>query len=473
MEKSKQKDKWIVVFITALSICGQTSVMFSPGLRTFDYKQHFNETQTKVNLLNGSYIIMALPMGIITMFLIDRTGLNKLIKFCCWSQTIGSSIRLIGHFLKIFELSLFGQFVSAFCQGINLAPGKVGDVWFESDERTLATALVTSGNMVGILYASLFGGLDISLNTFTILVTFPQIIAGPICFVIFRIFKIREHDRELENIKRNEVERTFTFVAKEIFQLFKNRNYILLAIAYMSTLGASIVIVQLSYQIMCPLGYTRFFIVTIVTTSALAAGVFGATVISKLIDNCHYKKHVVIQKSILAINSLAGTAFFFIIKEPLHDNPFNKYILLMACIFQSFLSSGCMGLILNLAVETTYPIGVGVSNGVLWVSVNVFAASIMAVIHNVKGEYSVEELKAFNSTCHLDDSAGSSTSDTRNEIKPVDKFNNGFLVMFGLIFVLTLAHIIFYKCEFRRTKAEEQDKDNERRSAEEIDELKK
>ena len=49
--------------------------------------------------------------------------------------------------------------MAAFAQGVNILHGKVGDVWFESDQRTQAIAVISGANLLGCLFCNILRGI--------------------------------------------------------------------------------------------------------------------------------------------------------------------------------------------------------------------------------------------------------------------------------------------------------------------------
>ena len=206
-KSNNQKTKYIVLFYSTFCILAQVTLMLSINLRAFDYMKHFDIDQKLCNSAALIYLIVGLIAGTIITFKIDDLGLMNIIYFTSLVQFFGSGIRLLGFYYHDYRICLVGQGISALCRGINMVPGKVANEFFENESRTQAASFMTLGNSMGFIMTSVLSGMDLSLESYNLITTMPQLLAGP--GVLVMIFMLRKEAFKKEEYQKEEMETAY------------------------------------------------------------------------------------------------------------------------------------------------------------------------------------------------------------------------------------------------------------------------
>ena len=96
-----------------------------------------------------------------------------------------------------------------------------------------------------------------------------------------------------------------------------------------------------------------------------------------------------------------------------------------------------------------HPIGVGVSNGILWVATNLGTVLVSTTILKTSPSYEVETLIQNNSTCHLTDAPGEQL------VEPVIDLRLSLKILCAVFVLIHISYCVFFKCDYKRTKAEQ------------------
>jgi MFS family permease len=118
-----------------------------------------------IDLMSTMYMIVYIPFAGASSWLIKRFSFRTCIVISAFLNSLGSILRWIAGKPNIYAILLVGQMVSAVAQALFLAlPAELSAMWFPSNERGLATAIVVSGNQFGVALGLLFSPLAITDN---------------------------------------------------------------------------------------------------------------------------------------------------------------------------------------------------------------------------------------------------------------------------------------------------------------------
>nr|XP_033773990.1 solute carrier family 49 member A3 isoform X2 [Geotrypetes seraphini] len=127
--------------------------------KTADY---FQCSPTEVNWLSLVYLIITIPFGLVTSWILDTTGLKFSVILSSWLNMIGSVIRFLSTVDFIAQGSsryvclLIGQCFCAAAQPLVLfSPTKLAALWFPEHQRAIANMISSMSNPLGVLIANL------------------------------------------------------------------------------------------------------------------------------------------------------------------------------------------------------------------------------------------------------------------------------------------------------------------------------
>ena len=116
-----------------------------------------------VNFLSLCYLLIAIPAGFFSFWLIDNFGLRTSVNIGAWFNFLGAGIRVVSSIDSAngspivsqpykYAVLVVGQCFCALAQPfIMFVSSKFATTWFAEDQRSLANTLALGSNTVGIL----------------------------------------------------------------------------------------------------------------------------------------------------------------------------------------------------------------------------------------------------------------------------------------------------------------------------------
>ena len=116
-----------------------------------------------INYLSLCYLIIAVPAGFFSFWLIDNFGLRTSVNLGAWFNFVGACIRVLSSIdsangeplvaqANKYTVVILGQCMCALAQPfIMFVTTKFANTWFAEDQRSLANTLALGSNTVGIL----------------------------------------------------------------------------------------------------------------------------------------------------------------------------------------------------------------------------------------------------------------------------------------------------------------------------------
>jgi FLVCR family MFS transporter 7 len=105
-------------------------------------------------------------MSVVGSWTIDTLGLHATIILGAWLQAAGTSLRVLGGFMDIeheVSLTVLGQFIAATAMPFFInTPPLLSKTWFDTQERTTATAISVNANACGVAFVYLVAPLIVT-----------------------------------------------------------------------------------------------------------------------------------------------------------------------------------------------------------------------------------------------------------------------------------------------------------------------
>lgn len=240
---------------------------FRPGGHNFLNALYVDaKTVQSMNMVNT---FMGPIVGFFACILVDQLDVIMFSQLCGWFFTIGTIIKLTGFYLRIFKLSLFGQFITTFGIGINFVPSKISNEWFTEKERGLITAVLVAGNSLGTVFVFSVASSPVSLEMYTIIACFLAVLSGPVSSYLLKGYpRYKNNEKPVHVAKFSDWIKVFRI--PQMYPLFFGIS---------SAIGMAISIIFLFRMVFCPNGYTptelNAGIIVMLTSSAIGFIIWG------------------------------------------------------------------------------------------------------------------------------------------------------------------------------------------------------
>ncbi len=301
-------------------------------------------------ILSLVFMVVYIPVNFPASWCIDKLGLK-------WGTGVGVIITGVFGFLRLFStnytLLLIFQIGCAVGQPFILNSfTKLSSNWFPDNEKTIATGLGTMSLFLGLIVGMFLT--PILFVTFGI--AWVLIIYGFMALTSMILYMIFVKDKP-EKPPNATADQEKTLMVQGMKDLFKNKNFILLFIAFFIGLGAFNAI---SGEIDLIFGITRSMDINSLYTSGImgglmiVGGIFGSIILSALSDVLGKRK------PFLIISMITATAL----------TPFIAYLpyvfpLFIICFIFGFFLMAALPIGLTYITEKTHPVPEGTSNGLL------------------------------------------------------------------------------------------------------------
>ncbi|RUS89594.1 hypothetical protein EGW08_002612 [Elysia chlorotica] len=356
--------QWIHLNIIA-NVIGK---FYNESLPHSDY-----ERNTAIDMLSMVYMLAYIPLIFPATWLLDKRGL----RLCC---IVGAALNAAGAWLKCasispdrFGLLMFAQTVCAAAQLFVLGiPARLAAVWFGPNEVSTATSIGVFGNQVGVAVGFLLPPIlvpsehDLDSLSRDFQVMFYGAAAGTTALLILIILLFRDRPPEPPSrAQQLAVEAAIhDNYLQSLLRLVKNRNFVMLTLAYGINTGSFYGISTLLNAII--LGYFEDEEQNAgkIGLTIVLCGIVGSVLAGIWLDKTKTFKETTTGIYLLSI--LGAVVFTFTLD--------------LGRIWVVFLTAGSLGFFMTgylpvgfeFAAELTFPESEGTSSGLLNASAQVF-----------------------------------------------------------------------------------------------------
>ena len=157
--------RWFILLIFSLISMTNQVMWIILGSVSTTMKNYFQVEYTSINWLGMIFCVLT-PAVVLAVYVLNRYGLKVVIVCGALSNTIASSLKLIGYTRNGYTLQLIGNGFGGLGQAfLFFIPPTLAATWFGEKERIRASAIAMFMNTVGIAVGFLLGSLLIPAST--------------------------------------------------------------------------------------------------------------------------------------------------------------------------------------------------------------------------------------------------------------------------------------------------------------------
>jgi len=432
------KQRWFLLATLCMLNLSNALTWLAFGPVAFKAAGFYHTDVDTINWLSVIFMITGIPCGVVATWLIDVIGLRFSVILGAWLNLIGCALRVVSAIPNLLlsarlPLVFVGQTLAAFAQPFILfAPTKLAALWFKEDQRAVANMLATISNPLGIMLCNILSPILLSTSSEMLLMLGVESIPALLA-VDMATFGWRSSKPPTPPSPSAETDSESFWVG--IKSLFRNRQYWLLG----WTVGAGValfsVLTTLLSQILCPWGYSDFFVGVVCGSVLIGFGFVGSAIAGVIVD--HTKRFTEIVKIGFAVAILALVAF-----AVLHNYTGQWVPLGFVCGVFGLFGIPVYPVGNELAVETTYPVGEATSSGIVFMSGQLQGIILVLVMQSIGTPLS--NTTAPKSLCN---------SDNLGNI-PETNMSVPVYVMTAYAGLVGIVFLIFFRTKYHRHIAE-------------------
>lgn len=428
------KRRWFLLLVVCLLNCSNAMLWLTFAPVADITAEYFHTSLDRVNWLTLVFLVIAVPFGLLGIWILDTVGLKCAVILCAWLNMVGSVIRIFSiiSFLNLGSLNfvylLIGQCLCAMAQPlICFAPTKLAAVWFPDHQRATANMIASMSNPLGLLIANLLSpaivreAKDIPLML--------EIYAGPAAFGCILATAGVHASVPPTPPSASADHADLPSFCKGLKMLMRNKPFIILALCTGGGIALFTCFSALLEQILCVNGYSDSF-AGLIGALVTVFGLIGAFFLGLYVDRT--KKFIESTKISLCLTALTSIAFAVV--SQLRNQ---TYALATIGSLFGFFGFAAYPVSLELAVECSYPVGEGMSSGLIFVISQVQGVILMIVLQSL----AVEMKEAPFSTCRA--SQGGNLN-----------WSTSTLVMAGTGSLMACFFVIAFHTKYRRISTE-------------------
>jgi len=365
------KYRWIVLFLFFFTNVVSNMLWTTYAPVTSLAMDYYGVDEFYIILISLMFLIVYIPITFIASWLIDKFDFKG-------GAGIGALLMGIFGFLRYMAEN---NYVLALIFSIGIAVAqpfllntitKLSANWFPDKERTTATGISLIATSIGIALGMIATPiLVIGLNFRTMLLIYG--ILGLVSSLLFLIFaKNKPPTPPSSNLITEEV-----FMFEGFHMLFSNRNFMILVIIFLLSMGVFNMIMTYIELIVIPREYDSIF-AGILGMLMIVGGIIGTIVMALLSDILNKRKIIMILSLFIATVSLLVFSFTS-----------DEFLLLISGFFFGFGLMGAGPIALEYAADATKPVPEASSNGILMMVGSLGGIFMIISLENVKisGDY--------------------------------------------------------------------------------------
>merc|ERR1711892_446325 len=438
--------------------------------------QYFDKTVNEIDLLATISFIVGIPMCLVSTYVVDVVGFRAGILLSSFLTFFGGLVRCLSTLPCIntslsldtqFWLSVFAQALTGMGNPLAVSlPTKISQNWFPETERTLATGILAMALPLGIVFGQgcspLFVKGPEDIPILNIVGFIPAAVTLLLClFTVKSSLPPTPPSRSAE-IEEQRERKAFRDYLANMKAVMTNRPFLIL----FATIGGAVgffnaFLTQLS-QLMCSRGYGNVFS-GVCASLTLAMGLFGAIGAGVMVEK--FGKIMEIAKIFNFIAALFGVlvAVFMTMSNQ------NAFLATFCTLFGVF-GFGMYPMALELSVEATYPIDESIGTALIFLSGQLQGGILIFLSEMLEQEldkdsFHVEVCSSFLSANSSDlvlttptvttqpTSAIQKTMDTPTTTSGAADHTHFLIVLAVYISALSLVFVVFFRTEYKRTKA--------------------
>jgi FLVCR family MFS transporter 7 len=446
-----------------------------------------------VNFLSLIYLIVAIPAGFLSSWLIDNFGIRTSINIGAWLNCIGSFVRVLSSIDSADGKPLFdtnykytvlmvGQCMCAAAQPfIMFVTTKFANNWFSEDQRALANTIALGSNTVGILIGAFVSPLVVDSSVefvsemclLNLIAAASSILPAFLACFINRSMPLSPPSYSalldgISNANSTDLQESVTFgdnlraYFAQVSKLLKSKDFLILFFSFGVSLGTFNAFTTLIEQIICTRGYSDndagYF-----GGAMIVSGIVGSIIAGVLLDKT--KRFEEIAKICFAMCALANI-LFVIIQLNNNDHALNYYLILLSFCLIGFFGLPLLPVCMEMSVECVYPIPEATSTGLLFIGGQI--VGVVMILFYPKLATPIDANSYVYNSIQTCTAGGSSSLNTTtpamgftstiapsgsSQLTVLDFRNPLYGQSFILVFI-SITFTLFFKCAYLRLRSE-------------------
>lgn len=481
------KMRWFILLVISLANISNAFNWICYGSIANFTGEFYNISYNSVNFLSLLYLIVSIPSGFVSFWLIDTFGIRASINLGAWINFLGSMVKMASSLdladaqplvpdSSKYSVVLVGQSMCALAQPFVLfVSTKFANTWFSENQRSLANTIALASNTLGVLIGAFVSPQivfssqeyvsEISfLNIVSCLISLiPAVLAGfinksaptfpPSFSAIINSPNGRSEARDYVLNEMEEDEKSFLSNFKhylgQIVKLMSSKDFLILFMSFGLSLGLFNTLTTLLEQILCTRGYTDTD-VGYFGAAMIISGMIGSLITGVILDKT--KRFEEMAKICFCFSALTNV-FFVILQLYNNENSLIYYLLLFSFCLTGFFGLPLLPICMDMAIECVYPIPEAVSTGLLFIAGQIFGIVLILLYPNIAKDVpinsfvyeSVQTCTKLNVTWQSKDKSTLSVLDYSYPL-----YGQCILQCF-----IAILFTIFFKCSYLRLKSEQ------------------
>ncbi|XP_014687679.3 solute carrier family 49 member A3 isoform X3 [Equus asinus] len=252
--------RWVFLLVLSLLSFSNATLWLSFAPVANTVAQRFVLSTEQINWLSLVYLVVSIPFGVVSIWVLDFAGLRWATVLCAWLNFAGSVLRSLPC-MEIgtqdpFAFLMGGQSLCALAQTLVIfSPAKLAALWFPEHQRATANMIGTMSNPLGILVANLLSpALVKNKEDVPLMLGIYIIPAGLICLLATACL--------WESVPPTPPSAGAACSTSEKFLdglklLVRNKAYVILAVCFGGGIGIFSSFLALLEQVLCVKGYSN------------------------------------------------------------------------------------------------------------------------------------------------------------------------------------------------------------------------
>ncbi|KAH6568976.1 hypothetical protein BASA62_005142 [Batrachochytrium salamandrivorans] len=341
-------------------------------------KTYFGTSSFLINLLSLVFLIWYIPISPLASWCLDVKGLRIGILMGCWLTVLGAAIRWLGGYFDSpgvrYSITLVGQSVASIAQPLLLdAPSIVTAHWYGGKERTIANTVISLGQPIGsaivlLISPSIIGSDPSNFATLNLVLLILSVICAiPSIWVVDRPRTPPSFSAQTQH----------TPFIQGVRSLVKNRAYVVLWIIFSGFLGIFNTYITLISEYVVPFGYSQDQAGNL-GVATISIGLASAAAFGVILDRT---KAYSLALQICCVIVTIGTIVFLLGLRSANQYP----ILVLGSALFGVGGFPLVPVVLEAAVEVTFPIAPGTSAGFLMWGGQIAGIIILLISNAIRG----------------------------------------------------------------------------------------
>lgn len=353
------------------------------------FTHFYGVTNDKIDWLSIVYMVAYVPLIFPATWLLDRRGLRL-------TALLGSGLNCAGAWLKcasvspdLFGVTITAQVICSVAQVFILGlPSRIASVWFGPREVSTACATAVLGNQLGAAIGFLLPPVlvpntpdDQDLTAHNIRIMFFGTAAVSTALFLLALLVIRDRPpsppSQAQAVLSYSLPEDYSY-RQSIYNLIKNKAFVLLLISYGILTGAFYSVSTLLNQMIMDCYENQELNAGRIGLTLVVAGMVGSILCGLWLD--HTKTYKMTTLIVYFLSFVGMVVFTFTL------NLNNIYLVFVTAGVLGFFMTGYLPLGFEFGVEITYPESEGTSSGLL----NAFAQIFGIIFTLIQGRLTTD-----------------------------------------------------------------------------------